>query len=61
MNKEQFGCHCELDVDQMPDACVMDSGINDNDCVHAIIFRNERKTKLECRYWREITPAYKKY
>lgn len=45
----RYGCHCDLDPDQEPDACVIDSG-EPHLCVHA----EGLACKEQCPYWRPI-------
>ena len=53
---QKFGCHCDLEEGQEPDACVMDSG-DDADCIFAEELRRKKKGKTSCSYWRLIREA----
>ena len=44
-----YGCHCELEEDSMPDACVLDTG---GRCLHAI--KLEGKDRSNCKHWQVI-------
>lgn len=53
-NKERrFGCHCDLDPEEMPDGCYLDNG-KAEDCVEAVRLLREGKDKWACKEWREI-------
>lgn len=45
----QFGCYCDLEPGQMPDACVIDTG-RPQDCVNAA----GRTSKHGCKHWLPI-------
>ena len=42
-----FGCHCDLEPDQAPDDCVIDSNRR-SDCAYAAKIEN----KWQCQYWK---------
>lgn len=46
---KKFGCHCDLEGNQTPDECVIDSGKR-HYCINATNIINKEK----CEYWREI-------
>lgn len=53
---EKYGCDCDLEEGQEPDACVMDSG-DDADCIFAESLRKKKKDKTSCSHWGLIREA----
>lgn len=49
----QYGCHCDLGLDERPDGCVMDEG-RPQDCVNAEFLIKSGKSKLDCQEWQPI-------
>jgi len=51
---KRYGCHCDIDVDEQPDGCVLDYG-TPADCNFAIFANGrERKSRWTCRNWRVV-------
>ena len=53
--KVAYGCHCDLELGQEPDDCVIDSGTC-HECIHA----KEGMRKEQCEYWKIIVPKNEK-
>ncbi len=49
-----YGCHCELDEGQTPDACVIDLG-RVSGCALALANRDNPNWKNKCPHWMPIT------
>lgn len=49
-----YGCHCDLEEGQAPDACVIDQG-RPNDCVHAMHEEKAAGWKNKCVHWKPVT------
>jgi hypothetical protein len=47
-----YGCHLEVSVGELPDACVKDMGAD-----HLCIYAKKYKCKTECPYWQPITKS----
>ncbi len=50
----KFGCHCDLDPGQAPDACVTDDDATSHYCIYADGLKREGKTKWDCPYWKPV-------
>jgi len=53
---DKYGCDCDLEEGQEPDACVMDSG-DYTDCVFAEELRRKKRDKTSCNHWVLIKEA----
>lgn len=52
-----YGCHCELDLGDHPDGCVVDYGAY-GDCTHAVLPSGRlRKSKWTCPHWKKVGHA----
>jgi len=49
MESKKFGCHCDLNPDEEPDFCVIDTK-EYHDCICA----RKGMKKEDCEYWKEI-------
>lgn len=45
-----FGCHCDLNTNEVADQCVIALG-TEEDCVHA----DTCTDKWKCQYWKPVT------
>lgn len=50
---EKWGCHCDLDVGESPDFCVLGIG-RPQDCSYAERLLREGKGRNDCEWWRII-------
>ena len=56
-NGVEYGCHCDLEVGQRPDGCVLDYG-EPSDCSLAQLpSGRQRRSKWTCYYWKPIRAA----
>jgi len=52
-----FGCHCDVDVEDTPDGCVIGTP-DSTDCIYAKCLEKEGKTSpSDCGYWRQFEPS----
>jgi hypothetical protein len=46
----RYGCHCDLEEGQEPDACVLVNGVVTGRCIYA----KPGMRKEQCQYWRVV-------
>lgn len=45
----KYGCHCDLEIGEVPNACVIDEGFP-----HFCVYAKPNMRKEQCVYWRII-------